>query len=102
METDFQPVVGHKFRFVCSVITECEVLEVTPFTRLSYSWQAHSIKTGSPFHSKVVWTLLPKNDGTELQLVHDGFIELEDALAHNEGWVRCGTKIIQLSNPIEQ
>ena len=102
METDFKPVVGHKFRFVCSVTNYCEVLEVKPYKKLAYSWLTNSLTTGNPFHSKVVWTLTPKSGGTELQLVHDGFTALEDALAHEEGWIRCGNRIIQLSNPIKQ
>ena len=100
METDFKPVVGHKFRFTCSVVNYCEVLEVQPYERLSYSWQTNSLTTGHPFDSKVVWTLTPKNNGTVLQLVHDGFTALEDAMAHNEGWIKCGNRITQLSNPL--
>jgi uncharacterized protein YndB with AHSA1/START domain len=102
METDFRPVVGHKFRFVCSVTNDCEVLEVMPYKKLAYTWLTNSLVTGNPFNSKVVWTLTPKNGGTELQLVHNGFTALEDALAHEEGWIRCGNRIIQLSNPIKQ
>lgn len=98
MGSDFKPVVGHKFRFTCSVVNHCEVLEVQPFKKLSYSWQTRSLITGNPFDSKVVWTLTPKDNGTELQLVHDGFTAVEDARAHNEGWIRCGNRIIQLSN----
>ena len=80
METDFQPVVGHKFRFVCSHTTYCEVLEVKPFTKLSYSWQASS---------------------TELQLVHNGFTTLEDLLTHQEGWTKTATKLVELLNTIK-
>jgi uncharacterized protein YndB with AHSA1/START domain len=101
METDFKPIVGHKFTFTCNAVHYCEVLEVTPFKRLVYSWQADSIKTGRPFISKVVWTLVPKTNGTELQLVHNGFTTLEDALAHEEGWIKCGQKIVQRSNPLK-
>jgi uncharacterized protein YndB with AHSA1/START domain len=101
METDFQPVVGHKFRFVCSVVNDCEVLEVHPYKKLSYSWQTNSAKTGKPFNSKVVWTLTKKDDGTELQLVHDGFTALEDVTGHDEGWNRCGNRLAQLSSPVK-
>jgi uncharacterized protein YndB with AHSA1/START domain len=101
MDTDFKPIVGHKFTFTCNAVHYCEVLEVTPFKRLVYSWQANSLITGQPFTSRVVWTLVPKGKGTELQLVHNGFTTLEDALAHEDGWGRCGEKIIQLSNPVK-
>ena len=91
MKTDFQPIVGHKFRFTGSQGSEiyCEVLEVKPFTILSYSWQKTSAKDNKLFNSKVVWTLVPKENGTELQLVHNGFTSLEDYSAHNNGWNTC-------------
>ncbi len=90
-KTDFQPIAGHKFRFISPYGNDsyCEVLEVKPFTRLSYSWQKNSAKDNKPFNSKVMWTLVPKENGTELQLVHDGFAVLEDYNAHNNGWNTC-------------
>jgi uncharacterized protein YndB with AHSA1/START domain len=90
-KTDFQPIVGHKFSFIgsCDNDSYCEVLEVKPFTRLSYSWQKRSAKDGKPFHSKVVWTLVPKEYGTELRLVHNGFTALEDFVKHENGWSTC-------------
>ena len=48
MKTDFQPIVGHKFRFIGGCNDEgntaayCEVLEVRPFTKLSYSWNGNT------------------------------------------------------------
>src|SRR6185437_6157295 len=86
MKTDFQPKVGHKFRFSHTVsdknqydgTTNCEVLEVKPFTRLSYSWNGGLKDKSRSYESIVVWTLVPKETGTELQLQHNGFTELED------------------------
>ena len=98
MKTDFQPIVGHKFQFICSNITNCEVLEVNPFTKLSYSWQADSANSNKPFNSKVVWTLVPKENGTELQLVHNGFTVLEDYIGHNNGWTTLGSRFVELLN----
>jgi uncharacterized protein YndB with AHSA1/START domain len=106
MKTDFQPIVGHKFHFIggCSdaakAAAHCEVLEVTPYTQLSYSWQTNSLKDNRPYNSKVVWTLTPKGNGTEMQLVHDGFTVLEDVLAHNDGWTRIGNKIVERLNAV--
>lgn len=97
MECDFQPTVGHKFRFTCSNVTDCEVLEVKPYSRLVYSWQAPSVKGGKVFTSTVTWTLIPTADGTQLQLVHSGFSLLVDLLGHEQGWIACGNKLIQLS-----
>ena len=89
MKTDFQPIIGHKFRFICNNTAYCEVLEIEPFSKLSYSWQANSVNSNKPFDSKVVWTLAPKENGTELQLQHNGFTLLEDAVSHENGWNKC-------------
>jgi uncharacterized protein YndB with AHSA1/START domain len=110
MKTDFQPKVGHRFRFAHSTenkscydnITHCEVLEVKPFTTLSYSWKG-STKDGSRiFNSKVVWTLIPTEGGTELQLVHNGFAVLEDVIAHNTGWTALVKQFVELVNASEK
>lgn len=97
MKSDFQPIVGHKFRFTYvpkneskyKGIVDCEVLEVKPFTKLSYSWNGATEDGGRTFNSKVEWTLLPKDNGTELQLQHDGLTLLEDFTTHNTGWGNC-------------
>src|SRR4030095_3246740 len=66
---DLQPIPGHKFSFTSkSGEINCEILEVNPFTKLSYSWQFNSA-SGNKANSKVLWILLPKENGTELQLV---------------------------------
>lgn len=109
MKNDFQPFVGHKFRFTFvpkneskyDGVVECEVLEVTPLVKLSYSWNG-SIKDGSrTFNSIVVWNLVPKENGTELQLLHNGLTILEDMLTHDSGWKICLTRFEELLNPIE-
>jgi uncharacterized protein YndB with AHSA1/START domain len=107
MKNDFQPVVGHKFQFIgdCddrgNTAAYCEVLEVKPYSRISYSWQTNSLYDGKPFDSTVVWTLIPKDNGTELQLVHNGFVAVEDAIAHNDGWTRIGNKMVGFLNEIK-
>jgi uncharacterized protein YndB with AHSA1/START domain len=97
-ENDFQPIVGHKFRFVSPYGNDsiCEVLEVKPFTRLSYSWQKNSARDGLPFHSKIEWILKPTEKGTELQLMHHGFRALEDIAPHVEGWDYCHDELEKL------
>jgi uncharacterized protein YndB with AHSA1/START domain len=102
-QSDFQPVVGHKFQFTSSYGNHsyCEVLEVNPYTRLCYSWQKNSAKDGKPFDSKVAWTLVPKESGTELQLIHDGFTTVEDVAAHENGWNICLQQMEKLTNPIK-
>ena len=101
-KTDFKPVAGHKFRFISPYGNDsyCEVLEVKPFTRLSYSWQKNSAKDHKLFNSTVVWTLVPKENGTELQLVHNGFTAVEDVIAHTNGWEICLKKIEEIVKTI--
>src|ERR1700757_5212307 len=81
MKADFKPVIGYKFRFTYTPKAgsnyegslSCEVLAVQPCTRLSYTWGGRLIDGGRHFNSVVVWTLVPKGNGTELQLQHKGF-----------------------------
>jgi len=109
MKSDFQPVVGHKFSFmhkpktadVYEPIVAAEVLEVSPVTRLSYSWETKTKDGSKTFNSTVLWTLTPKGNGTELVLLHDGFIMAEDAEMHNTGWAGCMKKLDKLINSVE-
>ncbi len=96
MENDFKPVVGHRFQFNTRPkikigfdgIIFCEVLEIVPFKRLSYSWKGGS-KGKISLDSVVIWTLTPKENGTELLLEHNGFQGMKNYIAYffmNEGW----------------
>jgi uncharacterized protein YndB with AHSA1/START domain len=97
MKTDFKPLVGHLFTFSYTPkpgspydgTVNCEVLEVKPFTRLSYTWNGGLTNSVRTFNSTIVWTLVSKGSGTELQLNHSGFTVLEDVLAHTSGWKAC-------------
>ena len=108
MKTDFQPIVGHKFRFVggCDhggddkAAAVCEVLELKPHTRISYSWQATSALDSKPFDSTVTWTLTPNDTGTALQLLHTGFRAVEDVATHNDGWTRIGDKLVEFFSEV--
>jgi uncharacterized protein YndB with AHSA1/START domain len=103
MKTDFKPIAGHKFQFVTPTnkYIYCEVLEVNPFTKLSYLWQANAASGNKTFNTKVVWTIVPKENGTELQLVHNGFTDLEDYVGHNNGWTSLGNRFVELLNTIK-
>jgi uncharacterized protein YndB with AHSA1/START domain len=109
MKTDFQPVAGHRFSFSFAPksdsqyegVVHCEVLEVRPFTKLSYSWSGRTKDGSRMFNSKVVWTLIPKENGTELQLQHDGFTLLEDVLVHSNGWNVCLKRLEELTGTIK-
>ena len=102
-KTDFQPIAGHKFRFASPYGNDsyCEVLEVKPFTNLSYSWQKRSLADNKPFNSTVAWTLVLRENGTELQLVHNGFTSMEDLTGHEKGWKACLQKIEALLNTVK-
>ncbi|MGB5961845.1 MAG: SRPBCC domain-containing protein [Coleofasciculaceae cyanobacterium] len=75
MENDFEPRVGHKFRFqtepqqgVNNTIY-CEVIELDEPRCLSYTWTGNFMCPPTI----VTWTLLPVEGGTKLQLEHTGF-----------------------------
>ena len=73
MENDFQPVVGHRFKFRSTPmpkwdgVVDCEVLTVEPNRTLSYSWGSMGLE------SVVVWTLAATKDGTLLRMEQSGF-----------------------------
>jgi len=106
MKSDFQPIVGHNFRFTFNPKpgstyvggVNCQVLEVNPFTKLSYSWNGSTQDNSRNFNSIVEWTLFPKDNGTELQLRHNGFEILEDILNHTSGWNSCIKKMQEALN----
>jgi uncharacterized protein YndB with AHSA1/START domain len=72
MENDFEPRIGHKFRFQHSTLPgidgsiDCEVIELDEPNRLSYTWQDKLMHQPSI----VTWTLTPVDGGTRLQLKH--------------------------------
>jgi uncharacterized protein YndB with AHSA1/START domain len=75
METDFQPYVGHRFKFRTDPapgfdgIVNCEVIAVEKPRRLAYTWQGGWMKAPTT----VTWTLMPQDNGTLLRLEHNGF-----------------------------
>lgn len=79
MDNDFQPVVGHSFRFRSTPvpnwngIIDCEVLAVEPNKKLSYKWGSMGLET------VVVWTLAATNGGTLVRMEQSGFGSDQDA-----------------------
>lgn len=75
MDNDFEPRIGHKFRFQAQPlpgldkIIHCEVIELEKPRRLSYTWQGENLSKSTI----VTWTLEPIDGGTHLQLEHTGF-----------------------------
>ena len=101
MRNDFQPVIGHDFQFTSNPVPSmdfdgivyCKVLEIIPHKKLTYSWKCGPGKGVITIDSLVVWTLLEKNDGTELVLENSGFKEMENFNiniynAMNQGWLK--------------
>ena len=97
MKNDFKPEVGHKFMFTSKPLVNfgfdgnvyCQVLEVVPAKKLSYSWKGGPGKGKITLDSVVTWTLVPKNNGTELQLEHAGFKGMKNFMAYiamGKGW----------------
>jgi uncharacterized protein YndB with AHSA1/START domain len=109
MKTNFKPVIGAKFQFTFIAkpeakyhgVVDCEVLEIIPYSKLSYSWDGSTFDKSRNYASVVIWTLVPKDNGTELTLQHDGFTMLEDILTHSTGWNSCLTKMEKLLNRSE-
>jgi uncharacterized protein YndB with AHSA1/START domain len=95
MPNDFVPVVGHDFTFRIRPIPEfefdgiiyCKVLEIVPLKKLVYSWKGGPGNGTTNLDSIVTWTLVSKENGTELLLVHTGLMENVSIYeAMNKGW----------------
>ncbi len=68
MKNDFAPVAGRRFDLTGSWgAVNCQVLEVEPYSALSYTWEAMGLE------SVVVWTLTPSGAGTRLRMEQSGF-----------------------------
>lgn len=104
MENNFLPVVGHRFQFKTKPKIKlgfdgnisCEVLEVIPCKRLSYSWKGGMGSEKISLDSIVTWTLTPKDNGTELLLEHTGFRGLKNYipwLVMTKGWLKIGKRL---------
>ena len=109
MPNDFMPIMGYDFPFKTKPIPSldldgifyCKVVEIFPFKKLSYSWKGGPGDRKITLDSMVEWTLLPKDDGTELSLKHTGFRAIENFSIFsgmNDGWFKNINKIYQLLN----
>lgn len=75
MKNDFEAVVGHRFNLEgdWGGVLDCEVLEVEPQSRLSYSWDFSHEDPAFDLRSVVVFTLTPSAAGTHLRMEQSGF-----------------------------
>jgi len=68
MKTDFQPTVGHGFKFTADWgAVDGRVLAIEVGKSLSYTWDAMGLE------SVVTWTLTPTSVGTRLRMEQAGF-----------------------------
>ena len=106
MRNTFKPVVGHEFQFITGPIPSlkfdgifyCQVLEIVPFKKLSYTWRSGPGEGHISVDSTVVWKLEAKDNGTELSLEHSGFGKKENLDMYNgllNGWLEKFQKIAQ-------
>jgi uncharacterized protein YndB with AHSA1/START domain len=105
MPTDFKPIVGHQFNFTALPKPKfgfdgkiyCEVLEIIPLKRLSYSWKG-GWRGKITLDSVVTWTLTPKSGGTLLSLEQTGFKGIKNFIPYlvmNKGWVKISKRIFK-------
>jgi uncharacterized protein YndB with AHSA1/START domain len=104
MPNNFEPVVGRVFRFHVdpmpgySGISECEVLEVVPPTRLVYTWTTLPKRPEAPRPAPMtlVWTLTPERGGTRLVLEQTGLehLNLWWRFSMNFGWNRMINRLL--------
>jgi len=109
MPNDFEPIIGYDFQFKTKPLPQfnsdgifyCKVLEIVPHKKLSYSWKASPGDGTISLDSVVVWTLVEKDNGTELLLEHSGFKEIENLNIYNamtDGWFKNLQKITNILN----
>ncbi len=63
-----------------------EYLEVTPHSRVVFSFGWEDDETVPPGSSTVEVTLTPDGDGTHVRLVHRGLLTADMREQHREGW----------------
>jgi uncharacterized protein YndB with AHSA1/START domain len=98
--TGYEPVVGNRFTYKTSPAgawdgtIRCEVIEVVPGERLSYSWKGGdeaNIGYGSRLDTIVTFTLEEVDGGTRLRVVHSGFVLPRNETAYSNmsgGWTQ--------------
>ena len=98
MPSDFHLEIGRKFMFITGARPRfgfdgkiyCQVLDFEINRRLIYSWKGGA-NGKTNLDSVVTWTLIPKDNGTELILEHTGFKGLRNFIPYlvmNKGWLK--------------
>lgn len=105
MKNDFQPVVGHTFNFRAQPVmgwngvTDCEVLELVPYQRLVYTWNASGEQARDGLKSIVTWTLTPHAGGTHVRMEQLGFRPQDEAgyRGMGSGWPRILERLASIA-----
>ena len=111
--TGFAPVEGTRFTYQTTPAGEwdgtirCQVLEVVPNTRFSYSWSGgHEDNKGygSRLDTVVTWFLSKVETGTRLRLVHSGFVMPANETAFrnmSDGWSKVVPSLARIADEQE-
>jgi uncharacterized protein YndB with AHSA1/START domain len=103
--TGFEPVKGKRFTYQTTAagawdgVIHCEVLEVIPNQRLAYAWKGGhegNAGYGSRLDTVVTFTLSKAENGTQLSLVHSGFVLPQNEIAFTNmggGWKKVVPRI---------
>ena len=67
-------------------MTDCDVLIVEPYERLSYSWNASGEEAVSGLRTVVTWTLTPTEGGTLVRMEQSGFRPEDDRFHQGAGY----------------
>lgn len=75
MKNDFVPAVGHRFKLSgeWGGVLDCEVLEIEPNRRLSYTWNFAHPDPAFSLESVVTFSLTPTAAGSHLRVEQAGF-----------------------------
>ena len=108
MPNDFKPIPGHEFQFRSKPIPSldldgifhCEVIEIVPYQKLTYSWKGGSGNGVITLDTVVEWTLEKHGNGTKLLLKNSGFTDSNLAIfaAMSSGWAQNIQKMIKYLN----
>ncbi len=92
MKNDFEPVVGHRFRFRATPmphwngVIDCEVLTIEPRARLAYSWRSSGSEAAHDLTTVVTWALAPADGATHVRLEQAGFRPDDEAGYRGAGY----------------
>jgi uncharacterized protein YndB with AHSA1/START domain len=108
MPNDFKAISGQKFQFRVKPIPsldldgifDCEVLELIPFEKLTYSWKGGPGNGIITLDTIVEWTLEKHGKGTKLSLKQSGFKETNYSIftGMTSGWNSNIQKMIKHLN----